>query len=151
MDNGCDWLMGDNVANPVYNHNAIGTIHTARLYNRALTAAEVAWNRKVDAARYEGTPPVTNGVVAAGQYDASVEAPGVYEVEGTWTFSATNAVDNGKTKRVAGYTLETWADSAWGAPTAYEGASCTYTVGTSPAKVRLTWLWQRDGACIIVR
>ena len=151
MDNGCDWLLGDNVANPVYNHNAIGTIHTARLYNRALTAAEVVWNRKVDAARYEGMPPVTNVVVAAGQYDASVEAPGVYEVEGTWTFSATNVVDNGKTKRVAGYTLETWTDGAWGAPTAYEGSSCTYTVGTSPAKVRLTWLWQRDGVSIIIR
>ena len=25
------------------------------------------------------------------------------------------------------------------------------TAGTSPAKVRLTWLWQRDGTCLIIR
>ena len=150
MDNACDWS-GNNAANPVYNHQAIGTVHATRLYNRALTAEEVAWNRKVDAARYDGMPPVTNVVVAAGQYDASIEAPGVYEVEGTWTFSATNAVVNGKVKQVTGYTLETWADGAWSAPTAYDGASYTYTVGTSPASVRLTWQWAKGGTCIMLR
>ena len=150
MDNACDWS-GNNKENPVYKHHAIGTIHAARLYNRALTAAEVAWNHKVDAARYDGMPPVTNMVVAAGKYEASVEKPGVYEVEGTWTFSATNAVVDGKARQVTGYLLETWSDGTWSAPTACDGASCTYTVGTSPAKVRLTWLWQADGICVIIR
>ena len=150
MDNACDWS-GSNKDNPVYNHHAIGTIHTARLYNRPLTAEEVARNHAVDMARYDGMPPVTNVVLAAGKYEASVEKPGVYEVEGAWTFSATNAVVDGKAWQVTGYTLETWSDGAWSTPTAYNGASCTYTAGTSPAKVRLTWLWQRDGTCIIIR
>ena len=151
MCNGWDWLSGDNKTNPVYNHQAIGTIHAARVYNRPLSATEVAWNHTVDVARYDGILPVTNVVVAAGMYAAAVESPGVYEVEGAWTFSATNAVENGKARRVVGYTVETWSNGAWGTPTKYEGASYSYAVGTSPATVRLTWLWLKDGVSIIVR
>ena len=151
MCNGWDWLSNENKEKPLYNHQAIGTIHAARVYNRALSAAEVAWNHTVDAARYDGVLPVTNVVVAAGMYGASVELPGVYEVEGAWTFSATNAVENGKARRVVGYTVETWSNGAWGAPAKHEGASYSYAVGSSPAKVRLTWLWLKDGACVIVR
>ena len=91
-----------------------------------------------------------NVQVAQGKFDASVEAVGHYLVEGTYTFTAEDAVADGKTRRVTGYKLETWDDGTgdWGAPTYHGGDSFTYTEG---AKVRLTWQWQGAGTVLIVR
>ena len=107
----------------------------------------------MDEARFFGRLSVTNVVVAAGEYDTTTEAPGVYEVEGSYTFTAGSAVDgNGKTRPVVGYTVETWDDEAddWGPELKFNGDSYTYTVGTAPAKVRLTWKWQQPGGLLVI-
>ena len=128
-----------------------GTINTIRVYDRALTDDELAQNRKVDEARFFGRLSVTNVVVAAGEYDTTTEAPGVYEVEGSYTFTAGSAVDeNGKTRPVVGYTIETWDGNAWGNAQTYSGSSYTYTVGASPDTVRLTWEWQKPGGLMLI-
>ena len=135
-----------------YSRQAIGTVNAVRVYDRQLSAGEVSWNHKVDAARFEGALAVTN-VVVSGKFDNyEGAAAGEYEVFGSHTFTAGAATDEkGKVRPVVGYTIETWDGSAWGEPVPYDGASYTYTEGTSPAKVRLTWKWQPDGMMIIIR
>ena len=133
------------------NRRLTGTIHALRVYKRALSDAELEHNRIVDEARFFGNLPTWNVQVAQGKFDASVEAVGHYLVEGTYTFTAEDAVADGKTRRVIGCMVEAWDGSAWGAPTFCSGDSYTYTVGTSPAKVRLTWRWQGGGTVLIVR
>ena len=132
-----------------------GTINTIRVYDRALTDDELARNRGVDEARFFGNLPVTNVVVAAGDYDTATEAPGAYEVQGSWTFSATDAEDaeTGKRVRLHGYKLAAWdaATGDWGASSSHDGTDYTYTVGSSPAKVRLTWDWSPQAFVIVVR
>ena len=131
-----------------------GTINTIRVYDRALTDDELARNRAVDEARFFGSLPVTNVVVAAGDYGTQAEAPGAYEVQGSWTFSATDAEDeDGKRVRLHGYKLETWDASAgaWGVSSSRDGTEYTYTSGTSPDKVRLTWDWSPQAFVIVVR
>ncbi|MBQ3290123.1 MAG: hypothetical protein IJH50_11980 [Kiritimatiellae bacterium] len=125
-----------------------GTIHNFRFYNRVLTNEELAQNRVVDDYRFHGIMPVTNVVVATSHsFFAGTEANGNYEISGSYTFSAPAAVQTdsrGFEYTFAGYTLETWnaATHGWSAPVVTDGAaSYTYTVGTSPAKVRLTWRW----------
>ena len=125
-----------------------GTIHNFRFYNRVLTNEELAQNRVVDDYRFHGIMPVTNVVVATSHsFFAGTETNGNYEISGSYTFSAPTATQSdsrGFEYTFAGYTLETWDAAArgWSAPVAVDGASSyTYTVGTSPAKVRLTWRW----------
>ena len=83
-------------------------------------------------------------------FTASVEAVGHYLVEGAYTFTAEDAVADGKTRRVTGYKLETWdaGTGDWGAPTFHSGAYFTYTEG---AKVRLTWQWAGEGTMLLFR
>ena len=133
------------------NRRLTGTIHALRVYKRALSDAELEQNRIVDEARFFGNLPASNVTVAQGTCDALTEAVGDYLVEGTYTFTAENAVVDGKTRRVIGCMVEAWDGSAWGTPTFCSGDSYTYTVGTSPAKVRLTWKWQGGGTVLSVR
>lgn len=149
------WMIANNqlvVSGSDYSRQAIGTVNAVRVYDRQLSAGEVSWNHKVDAARFEGALAVTN-VVVSGKFDNyEGAAAGEYEVFGSHTFTAGAATDEkGKVRPVVGYTIETWDGSAWGEPVPYDGASYTYTEGTSPAKVRLTWKWQPDGMMIIIR
>ena len=127
-----------------------GTIHAVRVYKRVLTDAELAQNRLVDEARFFGNPPESNVVVvdAGGEQAES----GTYKVDGTWTFTATTALgDNSEIKPVKGYTLDTWNGSAWVRSESGQGDSYTYTAGTSPAKVRLTWNALPSGTVLIFR
>ena len=127
-----------------------GTIHAIRVYKRVLTDEELQQNREVDEARFFGNPPESNVVVvdAGGEQSES----GTYKVEGTWTFTAATARgDNNEIKPVKGYTLDTWNGSAWIRTGSGRGDSYTYTVGTSPAKVRLTWNALPSGTVLIVR
>lgn len=79
-------------------------------------------------------------------------APGAYEVVGSAMFTAGAATDaQGKICQIKGYAIEVWDGSAWGAAEHHSGASYTYTVGTDPVKVRLTWQWQPNGTSIILR
>ena len=122
--------------------------------NRELevSAAEIAHNYKVDGARFDGALTVTNVVVAAKFDNYEGVAPGAYEVVGSAMFTAGAATDaQGKICQIKGYAIEVWDGSAWGAAEHHSGASYTYTVGTDPVKVRLTWQWQPNGTSIILR
>ena len=132
------------------NRRLTGTIHALRVYKRALSDAELEHNRIVDEARFFGNLPESNVVVvdAGGEQAES----GIYKVDGTWTFTATTARgDNNEVKPVKGYTLDMWDGSAWIRAASGQGDSYTYTVGTSPAKVRLTWNALPSGTVLIVR
>ncbi len=127
-----------------------GTIHAIRVYKRVLTDEELEQNRLVDEARFFNNPPESNVVVvdAGGEQAES----GTYKVDGTWTFTATTAPgDNNEIKPVKGYTLDTWNGSAWVRSESGHGDSYTYTAGTSPAKVRLTWNAMPSSTVLIVR
>ena len=132
-----------------------GTIHNFRLYNRVLTNAELEHNRMIDDYRFHGVMPVTNVVVSSSHsFLSGNEKSGNYEISGSYTFTApteTQTDDRGFEYKLAGYTIETWNDTThgWSAPDWHKGeTSCTYTytVGTSPAKVRLTWQWKTTKA-----
>ena len=131
-----------------------GVIHAIRVYKRVLTDEELTHNREVDEARFFGNFPASNVVIAPGQYDASTEAAGNYLVEGSYTFTADTATTvSGARRSVVGYTLETWDENegVWGTPVFGSGDSFTYTAGTSPAKVRLTWKWFGGGTLLLIR
>ena len=145
------YMEGD--ATYVDDRRLTGKIQAIRVYNRSLFDEELEHNRMVDEARFKGNPPVSNVTVAGKYADFEGEGFGDYLVEGRYTFTASAANDakRGKVRPVEGYTIETWDGSAWGSAESHSGASYTYTVGTEPAKVRLTWRWQGDGTCITLR
>ena len=128
--------------------NFRGVIKNFRFYNRVLTDDELAHNRAIDEYRFHGVMPVTNVIVTTSHsFLAGSEANGNYEISGTYTFSApieTQTDSRGFEYTLDGYTLETWDASklGWSAPAANKGSSYTYTVGSSPEKVRLTWQWK---------
>ena len=126
-----------------------GRIHAVRVYKRSLLDFELEHNRMVDEARFRGNLPEWN-VLMAGKYtEYEGESAGHYLVEGSYTFTAGPATDEGGRKRkVVGYTVETWDGSAWGSPVFHGGGSCTVNAG---AKVRITWKWQPDGTAIFFR
>ena len=121
-----------------------GTLKFYRLYNRVLSDAEVAKNRKVDNYRYFGIVSVTNVVVASTySYLNGYDACGAYEVEGSYTFAAPESVTapNGIEYACDGYILESWDDTA--ANWVYSSVGITnFYRYTSPAPVRLTWKWK---------
>ena len=122
----------------------VGTMKNFRQYDHALSAAEVAQNRKVDNWRYFGIPDDPNVVVQSTvPYLRGEEPDGSYAVDGSHTFTAPATVTiKGIDYACDGYTVETWDGSAWANAASYESCSYTYTVGTSPARVRLTWRWK---------
>ena len=126
-----------------------GKIQAIRVYTRSLSDEELAHNRMVDEARFKGVKPPHNVTVTGKFAEFDGEGLGDYLVEGRYTFTASAANDAkaGKVRPVVGYTIEAWDESAgeWGDPAYHVGASCTYTAGTDPAKVRITWRWRPDG------
>ena len=133
-----------------------GKLQAIRVYNRSLSDEELEQNRMIDDARFKGIKPAHNVTVAAGKYaDYDGELAGDYKVEGAYTFTAGAANDAaaGKVRPVLGCFVETWdaQAGAWGAAEYHAGDSFTYTAGSSPAKVRITWKWQPDGIRFILR
>ena len=128
--------------------NFRGVIKNFRFYNRVLTNEELAHNRVIDEYRFHGVIPVTNVIVTTSHsFFAGNEANGNYEISGAYTFSApteTQTDAHGIKYTLDGYTLETWNSETlgWSTPVANTGSSYTYTVASSPAKVRLTWRWK---------
>ena len=119
-----------------------GDYYAFRIYNRALTEAELAHNMTVDEIRYRGNFTNANVTVVCEVPFEGVEAPvaipaGDYEVAGSFTFTA-SSLTVGESIFPVRYTVETWDGSAWGEPEEHDGGSYTYTAG---AKVRLTWKW----------
>ncbi len=125
-----------------------GVINNFRFYNRVLTDEELAHNRRIDDYRFHGVMPVTNVIVATSHsFFSGNEKCFNYQISGSYTFSAsaeTRTDSHGIEYAFDGYTLETWdaATRDWSAPVAYAGSTYTWTAGTSPAKVRLTWRWK---------
>ena len=115
-----------------------GTLKSFRYYDRVLTEEELKRNRQVDSARYFGELAFTNVVVeVADDLDVvATPAPGVYAVEGSYTFTCAAGTDT-----LDGYKLQIWDETsgAWGTPTSGESLSYTYDAATAPAKVRITW------------
>ena len=127
-----------------------GIVKMFRYYDRVLTQEEVVRNRNVDAVRYFGALGVTNVLVVAGE--SGVLAETACKVEGTWTFTATNTVNSrGETIAVKRYSVEELVNGAWTNKATHDGTSYTYTEGTDPATVRLTWLGPPSGTMMIFR
>ncbi len=133
--------------NANYDYLLVGSIKSFRQYSRALTAAEVAQNRKVDNWRYFGIPDNPNIIVQSTvPYLRGDEPDGPYAVDGSHVFTAPTSVTyKGIDYACAGYTVETWGALAdkgdgWSAATHYTGNSYSYS--TSDGKVRLTWKWK---------
>ena len=126
----------------------VGTFKNFRQYSRALTAEEVAQNRKVDDWRYFGKFAETD-VIVQSTYAAlqGNEPDGEYDIDGSHTFTAPENVTikvNGKeiTYACDGYIVETRDGSTWVNATSSDVNSYAYTAGTSPELVRLTWKWK---------
>ena len=133
-----------------------GDYHAFRIYNRALTDAELARNRKVDEFRYRGGfTNYVDVVVVNEQPEGASETvqgsvpDGEYELVGdAWTFTAA-PVDVGGLNYLPKYTLETLIGGEWVKTASSSGESCTVTKGSAP--VRLTWQWRRTGVVISIR
>lgn len=120
--------------------------HAIRVYDRLLTADELAHNRAVDEARFFGAIPASNAVIVASAIAGleGREVSGLYFPDG-WAFSASTGTNTvrGIGWICAGYQMQTWdADSStWSAQTSTESSSYTSPSGDF-ATVRLTWLWK---------
>lgn len=131
-----------------WRRSLVGTIKAIRIYNAALSDADLAANRALDDARFFNGIPVTNVVVAANiaGVDAN-EGRGAYafDPEG-YTFSAPAQVTNGNgTFECTGYTLQTWNGSGWGSPVSHDG-ELECALSDTSAKVLLTWQWDQTAS-----
>ena len=132
---------GDGQGYTTRRFNGIGK--AARIYNRALTNAELEQNRAVDEVRFFGRSPAATGdlVVTSTVEGLGGDLPcGAYRPAAGYTFTAqTEAVLDGVPYELKGYTLETWDGTAWADAESGNGSSVTPDV-TSSSK-RLTWNW----------
>ena len=152
------WAIGasnDKVPAEIGKRAITGDYYAFRVYNRALTAPELARNMKVDEIRFRGnTAPYRDVVVATVEpvEGVSVESSvpdGEYEVTDQWTFTAETVVIDGK-KFVPKYTLETWGATEWVNPVTVYSDQYTHTAGATP--VRITWEWSLyQGTALIVK
>ncbi len=146
--NGQVWAIGG--PNADYENTCWRTIsgdyYAFRIYNRALSEAELAQNMKVDEIRYRGNfanyrnITVVTEIPFEGLAAPSSVAEGDYEVTGEWTFEAGNLAIDGVTFPPR-YTIETYENGAWSEPVEYEGGSYTYEPEQVGKPVRLTWKW----------
>ncbi len=144
------WSIGAAADGSMANRCMVGRMQAVRFYDRALTEAEIARNRKVDDARYKGMA-VTNVVVASSRADcAGVEPNGAYEVEGRWTFTAMPVEIDGEEYVPTGYALETWTDGAWSTPVVRSGTNYEHVVSDTAPAVRLTWQFHSMNGTLIV-
>ena len=128
----------------------IGTLKNIRYYDRVLTEEEIVRNRNVDAVRYFGALGVTNVYVVAGGGEQA--ETGAYKVEGEWTFTAVTTLNkDGQAVPVVRYSVETLENGVWSGKAYHSGDTYTYTEGSSPATVRLTWKGKPDGLSITIR
>ena len=123
-----------------------GTINYFRYYDRVLSDAELAQNRKVDQARFFGSFE-TNVVVAVedGSGITATEATNTaYFVEGSYTFSATGGAG-------LGYRLFTPdGNGDWQVQQSFtEGSTFPYTTGSSPALVKLEWCVRKPFSMVL--
>ncbi|MBR6733778.1 MAG: hypothetical protein IKL96_05195 [Kiritimatiellae bacterium] len=146
------WSIGGSGSNPTGTNQRYmkGTTYAFRLYNRALTDEELAQNRKVDEARFHNTLTDKDVIVAVEGDYAPTEAPGEYDVGGTWTFTASPARDaeTNKLMRPLG-TVEKLSDGSVITTSVKGTRGYTWTDGDAP--VKLTWRWVVSGFTVFVR
>jgi len=136
-----------------YTHILQGKVCAVRLYDRVLSADEIARNRAIDEARFFGR--FTN----LGAMDAvlvrsespdgkvKIDGEGAYIVRNaskTFSAPATFTID-GKTYTCTGYRIETWnsTTSQWNSDSTGAGLSVELSSTSSgAANRRLTWFWR---------
>ena len=137
-----------------------GTIYSVRIYDKALSHDELAWNRALDEARFHDVPVPEGAVSSVFVPDAVVatavegaegaEASGCYVVdEDGHTFRAAPfATVGGASYACTGYTLASWDDAqgAWGAPVAHDGEFARFVA--PGAKVRIEWQWSAASGAV---
>ena len=143
------------------NHCLAGDVKSVRIYDTALTDAQLEQNRAVDDIRFHrAAPGETNVMVVARHGKAVSNGTGVYNVVGSWTFSAWDATtEDGSLRELLGCTVQKWSESegGWGRPVFVEreagsgGMSYPYAEGESPASVRIVWRWASGGTVIQFR
>ena len=137
----------DDLPDADYRRGFHGKYYALRLYDRSLGLNELAWNRKVDAARFQGVVPCTNIVVVANEWSGGLG--GSYEVVNSCTVSGSpSSVDGKNPNKCIVWTLQ--GDGTWGNRVTLNGASYTYDVATSPATVRIEF-GRNAGFCVICR
>ena len=142
------WTVGTSMSNITQGQQFNGTMRSFRIYNRALSAGEVAQNAAADAARFD-TKQGGVEIAPDPRGFAGREAAGFY-VPDCWTFSAgaTTYTLGGVEYAPAGYIEEEWDDSV----SAYVfekrvmagvGNAVEYAPPAAPfANRRITWLWE---------
>ena len=115
------------------NYSVPGTIKSVRQYDRMLSEDELAWNRKVDEARFNGELTTTNVVLEATEWNGALAA-GPYEVFGTYTFEASPSPENNHLPtHVRVWTRR--ADGTWASAGSEPGSSYTYAPGAGTVRI----------------
>lgn len=137
-----------------------GTIYSVRIYDKALSNAELAWNRALDEARFHNAASVPESAFCASAVPDAVVATSIVGASGAESSGCYVVDDDGHTFRAApfasvggasyactGYTLAAWdnAQGAWGAPVAHDGEYSVFVAAGD--KVRIEWQWKAsDGS-----
>lgn len=133
---------GDGQGYTTRRFNGIGK--AARIYNRALTNAELEQNRAADEVRFFGRSPTATGdlIVTSTVEGLGGDLPcGAYRPAAGYQFtSQTEAVLDGIPYELKGYTLETWDGSAWSSADVHDGVYAVAPDVTTASR-RLTWNW----------
>ncbi|MBP5509517.1 MAG: hypothetical protein J6Z49_01200 [Kiritimatiellae bacterium] len=135
-----------------YSHIVNGKVCAVRLYDRVLSADEIAYNRAIDEARFFGRfanlDAMDAVLVRSESPDGKVriDGEGAYIVRNaskTFTAPATFEL-GGKTYSCTGYRIETWNATAsqWNVDSTGAGLSAVVSsTATGAANRRLTWFW----------
>ena len=151
------------------NHMLVGKVKSVRIYSWPLDTATHRQNWAVDNIRFHRTAPGETNVTVVACYGGAASAgTGVYNVIGTYSFSAWDATTRlGSARELLGYSVQTWNGSGWSMPEYVENprtnviGKMTYTydaggISVSPAvdgatPVRLVWLWKTPGVAVLYR
>ena len=134
-----------------------GTVHSVRVYDRMLTAAELKKTREIDDIRFRGSVPATNTVFVATSLEGAEgdQECGIYRVAGTGhTFTATERRRIGGSGYAATRCIvETWnaTSKMWENPVSSMGSTWTTPAVDSWPSRRITWHWSIPGMMIFVR
>jgi hypothetical protein len=138
----------------------LGSYYSVRVYNRVLSNAELAQNRRVDEMRFRGIGDieVVNGAVGeTGETGESSLPDGIYNIDtGTWTITAPEIKSGGHTYMPKLFVEQYNATSGkWEVTKAKPQWTETYVVDKTAlgnSRIRLTWTWEmRKGFNIIIR
>ncbi len=127
------------------------TFHSVRFYNRTLSEAELGRNYTIDGYRFRGVAAPTNVIVATSVPGVEATEPtGGYLVSGEYTFTIPAQTNvNNNVYKSNGYVLEVLdsaSDDLKVVVTNLAVTSFTYTNCLARSRVRLTWLWEKEGS-----